>query len=176
MFSFYCGGLSFTCWHLANIVKLHSVRTFAERYPIFTLRLGLIFSIFRRMLLRYVRLMSSQIRLSVVCLYVCDVDAFYAEGWSFRQYFAQLSQVNDVPRTQTGHSLYVRITINILHIISISFHVSVNSESDSLYYNFGEKSRGSRWSCKLNGSRFEKTAFSTNISLHFKNDTKYDHN
>ena len=43
------------------------------------------------------------------------------------------SQVNDVPRTQTGHSLYVRITINILdlHITSILFHVKLRSASGS---------------------------------------------
>jgi len=39
------------------------------------------------------------------------------------------SQVNDVPRTQTGHSLYVRITINVLHITSILFHVKLRSDT-----------------------------------------------
>ena len=42
-----------------------------------------------------------------------------------------ISQVNDVPRTQTGHSLCVRITINILHITSILIHVKLRSASGS---------------------------------------------
>jgi len=41
------------------------------------------------------------------------------------------SQVNDILRTQTGHSLYVRITLNILHITSILFHVKLRSASGS---------------------------------------------
>ena len=43
--------------------------------------------IFMRTLLRYVRLMSSEVRLLSVCLsVVCNVVARYPEGWTFQQY------------------------------------------------------------------------------------------
>jgi len=50
-------------------------------------------------------------------------------NWDTGKVVMVLSQVNDVPRTQTG--LYVRITINILHITSILFHVKLRSASGS---------------------------------------------
>jgi len=46
-----------------------------------------------------------------------------------QRFIVKSSQVNDVPRTQTGHSLYVRITINVLHITSILFHVKLRSDT-----------------------------------------------
>jgi len=45
----------------------------------------------KKSLLRYVRLLSSQFRMSSVCLssVTWDVGAPYSYGWTFRQYFAR---------------------------------------------------------------------------------------
>jgi len=49
------------------------------------------YSVFRRTLLRYVRLMAWAVRLSSVCrLYYCNVVAPYSDIWNFRQYCCAL--------------------------------------------------------------------------------------
>ena len=60
---------------------------------------------------------------------MAQFDRSHTSSYSSFILLVNNSQVNDVPRTQTGHSLYVRITINILHITSILFHVKLRSAS-----------------------------------------------
>jgi len=61
--------------------------THIQTYVQYALQNDMLLERFRRTLLRYFRLMSSQIRLSVCLSVVSYVSATYVEGWTCRQYF-----------------------------------------------------------------------------------------
>ena len=65
--------------------------------------------------------------------------------------------------------------MQIVNFSAIFSHHLIAYQLWQFVLKFLGKSKGSRWSCKLNGMGCENWNFSTNISPYFENDTRHGH-